>query len=41
MVMIAAAGLFYYASQLAASKRQAHQDEITVTIHPTAANRTP
>ncbi|UCR84488.1 iron uptake system protein EfeO [Pseudomonas chlororaphis] len=34
MVMIAAAGLFYYASQLAASKRQAHQDEITVTIHP-------
>ncbi|WDH20224.1 iron uptake system protein EfeO [Pseudomonas chlororaphis] len=34
MVMIAAGGLFYYASQLAASKRQAHQDEITVTIHP-------
>ncbi len=34
MVMIAAGGLFYYASQLAASKRQAHKDEITVTIHP-------
>ncbi|MBP5078572.1 iron uptake system protein EfeO [Pseudomonas chlororaphis] len=34
MVMIAAGGLFYYASQLATSKRQAHQDEITVTIHP-------
>ncbi|AZD08790.1 Ferrous iron transport periplasmic protein EfeO, peptidase-M75 domain [Pseudomonas chlororaphis] len=34
MVMIAAGGLFYYASQLAASKRQAHQDEITVTLHP-------
>ncbi|NNB42980.1 iron uptake system protein EfeO [Pseudomonas chlororaphis] len=33
MVMIAAGGLFYYASQLAASKRQAHQDEIAVTIH--------
>ncbi|MGN7743508.1 iron uptake system protein EfeO [Pseudomonas sp. 22526] len=34
MVMIAAGGLFYYASQLAASKRQAHKDEITLTIHP-------
>lgn len=34
MVMIAAGGLFYYASQLAASKRQAHKDEISVTIHP-------
>lgn len=34
IVMIAAGGLFYYASQLAASKRQAHQGEITVTLHP-------
>ncbi|WEK07481.1 MAG: iron uptake system protein EfeO [Candidatus Pseudomonas colombiensis] len=34
IVMIAAGGLFYYASQLAASKRQAHTGEITVTIHP-------
>ncbi|OLF53592.1 iron uptake system protein EfeO [Pseudomonas chlororaphis] len=34
IVMIAAGGLFYYASQLAASKRQTHKDEITVTIHP-------
>ncbi|KTC25985.1 iron uptake system protein EfeO [Pseudomonas sp. ABAC61] len=34
IVMIAAGGLFYYAAQLAASKRQAHQGEITVTIHP-------
>ncbi|MFS1286496.1 MAG: iron uptake system protein EfeO [Pseudomonas piscis] len=34
IVMVAAGGLFYYASQLAASKRQAHQGEITVTIHP-------
>lgn len=34
IVMIAAGGLFYYASQLAASKRQAHLGEITVTIHP-------
>ncbi|AKA24197.1 iron uptake system protein EfeO [Pseudomonas chlororaphis] len=34
LVMVAAGGLFYYASQLAASKRQAHMDEITVTIHP-------
>ncbi|ROL65674.1 multidrug DMT transporter permease [Pseudomonas protegens] len=34
IVMIAAGGLFYYASQRAASKRQAHQGEITVTIHP-------
>ena len=34
IVMIAAGGLFYYASQRAASKRQAHQGEITVTLHP-------
>lgn len=36
IVMIAAGGLFYYASQLAASKRQSNQNqgEITVTIHP-------
>jgi len=33
VVMIAAGGLFYYASQLAASKRQANHDEIAVTIH--------
>lgn len=33
VVMIAAGGLFYYASQLAASKRQANHNEITVTIH--------
>ncbi|MFO2463529.1 iron uptake system protein EfeO [Pseudomonas sp. 15FMM2] len=33
VVMIAAAGLFYYASQLAAAKRQANHSEITVTIH--------
>ena len=33
IVMIAAGGLFYYASQLAASKRQANRNEITVTIH--------
>ncbi|CAD5201850.1 iron uptake system protein EfeO [Pseudomonas sp. FEN] len=32
IVMIAAGGLFYYASQLAASKRQALHNEITVTI---------
>ncbi|WP_421546876.1 iron uptake system protein EfeO [Pseudomonas sp. QD4] len=36
IVMIAAGGLFYYASQLAASKRQSNQNqgEITVSIHP-------
>lgn len=34
IVMIAAGGLFYYASQLAAAKRKAHSNEITVTIHP-------
>ncbi len=34
IVMIAAGGLFYYASQMAAAKRQPHQDEITVTINP-------
>ena len=33
VVMIAAGGLFYYASQLAATKRQTHQDETVVTIH--------
>jgi iron uptake system component EfeO len=33
VVMIAAGGLFYYASQLAASKRQANHNEIAVTIH--------
>ena len=34
IVMIAAGGLFYYASQLAAAKRKVHNNEITVTIHP-------
>ena len=34
LVMIAAGGLFYYAAHMAAAKRQAHQGEITVTIHP-------
>ncbi|MDF3200866.1 iron uptake system protein EfeO [Pseudomonas sp. 1912-s] len=33
VVMIAAGGLFYYASQLAASKHQANHNEIAVTIH--------
>ncbi|MEO8492917.1 iron uptake system protein EfeO [Pseudomonas sp.] len=33
IVMIAAGGLFYYASQLAAAKRQTNSNEITVTIH--------
>ena len=32
IVMIAAGGLFYYASQLATGKRLAHHNEITVTI---------
>ncbi|MFP3702064.1 cupredoxin domain-containing protein, partial [Burkholderia sp. SIMBA_013] len=31
--MIAAGGLFYYASQLATSKRQTNHNEIAVTIH--------
>ena len=34
IVMIAAGGLFYYASQLAAAKRKAHGNEVKVTIHP-------
>ncbi|RON09984.1 multidrug DMT transporter permease [Pseudomonas brassicacearum] len=34
IVMIAAGGLFYYASQMAAAKRQINHDEITVTINP-------
>ena len=34
IVMIAAGGLFYYASQLAAAKRKTHNDQVTVTIHP-------
>ena len=34
IVMIAAGGLFYYASQLAATKRKVHSNEVTVTIHP-------
>jgi len=33
VVMIAAGGLFYYASQLAAAKRQVNHNEIAVTIH--------
>lgn len=32
--MIAAGALFYYASHLAASKRQISHDEVQVTIHP-------
>ena len=34
IVMIAAGGLFYYASQLAAAKRKVQHNEVTVTIHP-------
>ncbi len=34
VVMIAAGALFYYAAQLAASKRQDNHDEVQVTIHP-------
>ncbi|MGH8385206.1 MAG: iron uptake system protein EfeO [Pseudomonas sp.] len=34
IVMITAGGLFYYASQMAAAKRQANHDEVLVTIHP-------
>jgi iron uptake system component EfeO len=33
IVMIAAGGLFYYASKVAATKRQANQNEVLVTIH--------
>src|SRR5690606_28090623 len=34
VVLIAAGALFYYASQLAASKRQINHDEVQVTLHP-------
>ncbi|WP_287814717.1 iron uptake system protein EfeO [Pseudomonas sp.] len=34
VVMLAAGALFYYASQVASSKRQANHDEIVVNIHP-------
>ncbi|MBV6823318.1 iron uptake system protein EfeO [Pseudomonas sp. PD9R] len=34
IVMIAAGGLFYYASKMAAAKRLANHDEVLVTIHP-------
>lgn len=34
IVMIAAGGLFYYASKMAAAKRQVNHDEVLVTIHP-------
>ncbi|VVO78299.1 iron uptake system protein EfeO [Pseudomonas fluorescens] len=34
IVMIAAGGLFYYASKMAAAKRQANHNEVLVTIHP-------
>ncbi|WP_201192706.1 iron uptake system protein EfeO [Pseudomonas fluorescens] len=34
ILMIAAGGLFYYASKMAAAKRQAHPDEVQVTIRP-------
>ncbi|WP_300731344.1 iron uptake system protein EfeO [Pseudomonas sp.] len=33
IVMIAAGGLFYYASHMAAAKRKAHSNEVTVTVH--------
>ncbi|MFU2330486.1 iron uptake system protein EfeO [Pseudomonas sp. NFX98] len=33
IVMIAAGGLFYYASKMAAAKRQANHNEVLVTIH--------
>ncbi|MHC8294223.1 iron uptake system protein EfeO [Pseudomonas sp. LB3P58] len=33
IVMIAAGGLFYYASKVAAAKRQTNHDEVLVTIH--------
>ncbi|MCP1419280.1 iron uptake system component EfeO [Pseudomonas laurylsulfativorans] len=34
IVMIAAGGLFYYASKMAAAKRLANHDEVLVSIHP-------
>ncbi|WP_456254410.1 iron uptake system protein EfeO [Pseudomonas iridis] len=34
MVMIAAGGLFWYASKMAAAKRQHNHDEVVVNIHP-------
>jgi iron uptake system component EfeO len=34
IVMIAAGGLFYYASTMAAAERLANHDEVLVTIHP-------
>ncbi len=34
VVMLAAGALFYYASQVASTKRQANHDEIVVNIHP-------
>ncbi|MGY2187866.1 Iron uptake system component EfeO precursor [compost metagenome] len=34
IVMIAAGGLFYHASKMAAAKRQSNHDEVLVTIHP-------
>lgn len=34
IVMIAAGGLFYYASKIAAAKRLANHDEVLVAIHP-------
>ncbi|MFJ4193832.1 iron uptake system protein EfeO [Pseudomonas sp. NPDC089534] len=34
IVMIAAGGLFYYASKMAAAKRQLNHDEVVVNIHP-------
>ncbi|MEB2855767.1 iron uptake system protein EfeO [Pseudomonas atacamensis] len=34
LLMIAAAGLFWYASNMAAAKRQHNHDEIVVNIHP-------
>ena len=34
IVMIAAGGLFYYASKMAAVKRLANHDEVLVSIHP-------
>ncbi|MHC8327054.1 iron uptake system protein EfeO [Pseudomonas sp. LB1P83] len=33
IVMIAAGGLFYYASKMSAAKRQTNHDEVVVTIH--------
>ena len=34
IVMVAAGGLFYYASQLAAAKRQHNLNEVVINIHP-------